>query len=364
MNEVKQWIQLDPLDTLFFKGSEPMIAGESHEVNSVFPPMPSTLLGALCTAILQQRGLKPEDFTRQEGPDPKITEKFPFLGRPGDEEYEPDYQITGPIFLLNPGQAKQTWVLPVPAHCFAKVPDYPEDGEKLQVVQASLFPDIAQPLGLSGTVADPLWIIDPPERDMESLSGYWINQAGLKDMSARSDQFAVQIRTSVESVKPDEPAIMRLTTLFGNEARVGIALEDGIRRARKGYLYTTTQVRLKAGVNMAIGLSEELIPAYLDKQGILQLGGEQRMVHYLQLSDGPDLSESKSPWMMALSPFPYKELEIKGWKNCPWASGRLIRMGGWDMKKGFPKCMKAYLPAGTVVLVGEDAAVPYGFIRL
>ena len=27
MTQVKQWILIDPLDTLFFKGSEPMIAG-------------------------------------------------------------------------------------------------------------------------------------------------------------------------------------------------------------------------------------------------------------------------------------------------------------------------------------------------
>jgi CRISPR-associated protein Cmr3 len=42
-SEIRQWIEIDPLDTLFFRGSEPMVAGESHEVGSLFPPIESIL---------------------------------------------------------------------------------------------------------------------------------------------------------------------------------------------------------------------------------------------------------------------------------------------------------------------------------
>ncbi|MBW2146274.1 MAG: hypothetical protein JRG73_16765 [Deltaproteobacteria bacterium] len=362
MNEAKQWIVMDPLDTLFFKGSEPMIAGEGHEVRSTFPPMPSTLSGALCTAILQQRGLKPQDFTHRDGPDQKITEKFPLLGRPTEQGYEPGYKLIGPLFLLNLDEAGHEWLFPAPAHWFGKMSDRPKDGYEVHVVSAVPFPDMARSLGLCGTVDEPIWIIDPPKRDMESMSGYWTNQAGLKALNTGSAR--LRLRISIECVKPDEPTIMGLGALFANEIRVGIALKDGTRRARKGYLYTTSQVRLKANVRMVVGLSEELIPDYLDKEGILQLGGEQRIVRYQQLARGPDRLEGKSPWMMSLSPFPYRDLRCLGWEGSPRVSGPLIRMGGWDMKKGFHKPMRAYLPAGTVVLAGEVATVPYGFIRI
>ena len=56
------WIEIDPLDTLFFGGTESMVAGENHEADTMFPPMPATLTGAVRSAILGQKGILPAEY--------------------------------------------------------------------------------------------------------------------------------------------------------------------------------------------------------------------------------------------------------------------------------------------------------------
>ena len=51
------WYKFNPVDTLFFRGAEPMIMGENHTVSHVFPPPAHTLSGALRTAVLIQNGI-------------------------------------------------------------------------------------------------------------------------------------------------------------------------------------------------------------------------------------------------------------------------------------------------------------------
>jgi CRISPR-associated protein Cmr3 len=115
---------------------------------------------------------------------------------------------------------------------------------------------------------------------------------------------------------------------------------------------------------MAIGLSEPLIGHYLDEAGVLQLGGEARMVRYELLDEPKILPKGKSGWIMALNSFPYAMLAAQGFEGLPRCSGPLTRMGGWDMQKGFHKDMTAFLPAGTVIKVEEERPIPFGFIRI
>ncbi len=358
MKQVRQWILIDPLDTLFFKGSEPMIAGESHEVRSVFPPMPSTLLGALCTAILQQRGIDPKAFVSKTGPDPSIVRDYPFLGNPGSS----GFHVTGPLFHVRPAGGRGEWLFPSPAHWFGALPEHLQDGQEVQVAVAEELPDRLRPPGLCGSVSSPLWVLQPEQSDTKSLGGYWTNMAAL--VALKQGKHSVKVLHSTGSKISDKPALVSLETLYGNEVRVGIALETGTRRVRPGHLYSATQVRLRAGVNLAVGLSEELIPSHLDAAGILQLGGEQRLVSYQLLSNGPPVADGSSPWILSLSAFPAEKLYLHKWETLPRVSGHLIRMGGWDMKERFHKPMKAYFPAGAVIKVGQDIVLPFGFMRL
>jgi hypothetical protein len=196
---------------------------------------------------------------------------------------------------------------------------------------------------------------------MKSLAGHWANLSALTSFEKRR---SIKACTSLKSLKPDIPSVLSLNAIFDFEERVGIALENITRRARQGHLYSSTQVRLKPEVSIAIGLSDDLVPTYLNEKGVLQLGGEQRVGRYELLSNGPALMDGNTPWVMSLSPFLISELEKNNWQNLPRVSGPLIRMGGWDMKIQFHKPVRSYFPSGTAIMAGQDVSIPHNFIRL
>jgi CRISPR-associated protein Cmr3 len=113
-----------------------------------------------------------------------------------------------------------------------------------------------------------------------------------------------------------------------------------------------------------VGLSEELVPKYLDERGTIKLGGEQRTVRYEMAQIGPPETESQNDWVMSLNAVPFSTLKDYGFEAHARASGPLIRMAGWDMKEGFHKPVTAYMPAGTVIRAGESSTTPFGFIRI
>lgn len=367
MNRVKQWLSLRPIDTLFFRGSEPMIAGESHEVRSVFPPMPSTLIGSICTAIMSQGSIKPEDFVAHEGPKKEILQNYPLLGRPGS----PNFELVGPVLVLSRDREADDWFFPCPAHWFGEVPSITNNGnsctanKKCTVIDVNvpeLETDTIKSLGLCGSVAEPPLIFEPLSQDLKSLLGYWVNREALKSVGSGNRKCVYC--DDIERLDSKEAMIIGSQALFSIEPRVGLALENGLRKAKTGHLYGATHIRLKHSVSMAVGLSENLVDSHLNASGILSLGGEQRIVSYQLLPEGPLISSFSSDKLMALAPFPYQTLRANGMEDLPRASGALLRMGGWDMKTNFHKPCRAYLPAGTVIWSGFNENTPFGFIRL
>lgn len=364
---VKQWLSLRPVDTLFFRGSEPMIAGESHEVRSVFPPMPSTLIGSICTAIMKQHNIRPADFVAQEGPKAEILQDYPLLGRPGD----PHFELVGPLLIHSAKNEKVDWFFPCPANWFGTVPPIINKGSSgsghqkspvMDVSVSELDADTLKALGLCGNVSDPPIILEPETQDLKSLAGYWANLEALKSTGARVKKCFYC--SELDSLDSREAMIISPQALFSIESRVGLALENGLRKAKTGHLYGATHVRLKDSVRMAVGLSENLVDSHLDASGILSLGGEQRIASYELLPEAPSIDSSTSDKIMALAPFPYSSLKANDMEDLPRASGALLRMGGWDMKTSFHKPCRAYLPAGTVIWTGINKNTPFGFIRL
>jgi len=361
MDAVKQWLVIDPLDTLFFRGNEPMVAGESHEVRSIFPPMPSTFMGALRTAILQQRGIKPEHFVMRGGPSPSILDDFPLLGTPD----KPGFEVLGPIFRVDLDPANRRWIYPAPAHWFVAEMDNLSESREVAVCVAGQLPQGAKELGFAGTVSDVAWVVNPLAVDMKSLSGLWVTAETLKHGQEHPFQLNLcEDLNDLNTLRPDSCALISSDLLAGTEIRFGIALESSTRKVKHGHLYSASHYRLAPKVGMAVGLSEPLVPDYLDPEGIVQLGGELRVARYQLEAEGPTRIDGDSPWIMALSPVPSTELARNGWDAHPRVSGRLLRIGGWDMMQRFHKPTKGYFPTGTVVRVDASEEVPFGFIRL
>ncbi len=330
------WLAIDPIDTLFFRGAESMVAGENHAVDTLFPPMPATITGAIRTAIMGQNGIVPADYLKN--PESWL-DTFPILGLPD----APGFTLTGPLFLAG----SDCLLLPAPAHWFADPPDKKGDWEKEIPVQTAR-PLNGSPLGLTGSVAHPVWLNTPKKPDMQPLSGWWATAAAFAAVQQGKD---VLFTRKLEALQPGQPAILPASAIFVREERVGIALTPE-RTAKEGYLYSTIHVRLREGICIVAGVASEH-PLPLSQDGILQLGGEQRICRYqrlpsLALPEGKDGS-----CLMALSPLALPSLP-EPLVTVSRASGKLLRIGGWDMAKGFHKPMTAWLPAGTVFFASSN----------
>lgn len=367
MNNVKQWLSLTPVDTLFFRGSEPMVVGENHEVSTVFPPMPSTLMGAICSAILAQRGIRPADFVNRTGPSEEITEKYPLLGQPG----QPRFSITGPLFAVSTGEKSIERLFPCPANWFGNIPatesqDSLNSNGKISrtmtIFVADMNNDLVNTLGLSGSVPNPPLILEPKRSDLKSLAGCWINLAALNAVSTDHLEFAYC--DSIEKLDSAKPSIVSPGAIYTVESRVGIAIEKMISRTAKGHLFSSGHVRLQNSVSILVGLSQNLVDSHLNPTGVMSLGGEQRQVSYRLVTDGMELSSKMSSKIMSLSPFPLQDLQSYGWEDLPRSSGPILKMGGWDMQLRFHKPCRAFLPAGTVIFNHDNQNVPFGFINL
>lgn len=324
------WIEIDPVDTLFFRGAESMEAGENHEVDTMFPPMPSTIIGAIRTAILGQRGLSPVDYL--EEPE-KWTDKYPLLGTPG----EPGFDLSGPFIIKESG----ILLLPVPAHWYGALPEKMKWEEDYEVQAAA--PLKSNSLGLCGSVSNPFWVHQPAGKDMKPLAGYWTTGKAFKVM--RKGKGVIRFTKRCSQIEPDQAAILSTDSLYVREERLGIALSEQ-HTAKEGHLYSAGHVRLREGIRIVAGINSSCEQC-LDEEGIVQLGGEQRICRY-RLRKDIDLPENPSgDFLFSMTAIPLDRIPA-AIRDKPRASGKLVRIGGWDMQKKFHKPMAAWLPAGTV----------------
>lgn len=331
------WLVIQPMDTLFFRGSEPMEAGENHQVDTMFPPVPSTIIGAIRTAILGQNNIDPGNQGSWQN--------YPILGSPAS----PGFDLIGPLF-----QTAGEPLLPVPATWYASLDD--DFAGKEYPVQNST-PVTLTDYGFKGSVKTPFWVNKPQSKDMKPLNGYWATKQAFAAVEQHKD---IVFYNDPGQIKPGQAAIVPVSALCDREQRVGIALTEQ-RTAREGHLFSTVHIRLKPDVEIIAGISSnhELC---LEQKGIIQLGGEQRVCRYF-ITDTVKLPENKNGTQhLALSPVsladPAAELMA-----CPRASGKLQRFGGWDMQKKFHKPMTAWLPAGTV-FHGPDIPVQDQYILI
>jgi CRISPR-associated protein Cmr3 len=350
MSSIKQWLRLTPVDTLFFKGSEPMVAGQNHEAASVFPPMPETIMGAIRAAILGQRHIPLGDFLNAD------REKYadhPCLGIPE----EPGFEIAGPVFEI--AGSKRDVFFPAPAHWFAGNLKKMKPGDVVPVRPAQVCTSQFKTLGLKGSVSAPVWLLKPEQEDLKSMSGMWCNLKGLGAISAGGGvlRFAGNETGSLDDHDPSVATIASTGCFYSSENRTGIALESyRSRKVRKGYLYTFTQVRMHPDVRLLVGLSQAVAPQSLDEQGLLQLGGEQRIVKY-EVAEKVILPTSNSGWIYALGPVKTTSIQDQesGLAELPRVSGPLIRISGWDMKNHFHKPVSSFFPAGTAINIGPGS---------
>jgi len=319
------WYGFEPTDSLFFKGATPMQAGVDHTADSIFPPRPSTIEGALRTLVLKQQGVAMKDYY-QDRASPEIIETIGPAGMPAP------FTVIGPLF-----QVHGRILIPAPYTWYR---DKDKDGGKtthIRIIRSQPLEDIGTGgLEIMTSAGAHTYWVSSGSSEIESLGGLWITPDLLH---GRHDEPVALYRSQTAPPYP-APLAAREKDLYVEEPHVGLALNENRRTAKRHHLYSFTHYRLLTGVKLVFGVDRELP---LQKRGIMQLGGEKRFGFYERI-EGVDLVPGTSGLFLALGVVKAEAAATQALV----ATGKPFYVGGWDMRKGFHKAMSGYYPPGTV----------------
>ena len=304
------WYEVTPLDTLFFRGSEPMEAGQLT-ADALFLLLVTVIQGAVRTAVLKQEGVSFQDYNA--GREPSFVRE-----RIGQSGTEAPFQVIGILFRKG-GRI----YAPAPAAWFVDLPNKPIAGRDVVGTQVRL-PKWELPYSeLEIVLSSPKPPVVTAENEAFSLAGSWVD--------------ATLLAEKAPVFKSDD--VLMTSELFQLENRVGIAMNEK-RKVEQGALYSSGHIRLREDMTMLVGLSKDL---GLQKQGRLQLGGEQRVCSY-QLCASPSFPSNGSNRYCALSPVQGDQEAV----DSVLCSQKPVVLAGWDMDKGFHKPSQTWLQAGSV----------------
>ena len=292
-----------PVDTLFFKGAEPMSMGDDHTSSLIFPPPVSTIAGAIRTVYLKQNKVKIKDYLNGKAEQ----DVYDNIGKP---ENEAPFSIIGPFFMRD-----KDYFIPAPYSWYVEKKDKKEKEEKKITIIKSK--KIKNNLIKSGN--DIYWA--KGNGKLISIGGKWIK---LDDFIESNDKIEI---FTIEDFAKFEP-------------RTGIKIDKDKRTVEDGHIYSFKHIRLNDNVDIIFGIEKE--PDIWDK-GVLKLGAEQRFGNYEQIKNMFG-SNNEGELFLSLS-------IVEGNDNINEnliATGKIKYLGGWDMNKGFHKDLKGYYPAGTV----------------
>lgn len=323
------WFELKPCDAWFFRDGRPMNRGEdARGVSSLFPPTPSTLVGAIRAALARSRGWNGYGDWKSEWKE-VLGDGYDNIGR---------LSFTGPL-LARDGMP----VFPCPRHLLVDRGTFaPSDW--LQPSSETVTCDL-------GAIHLPL----PPRRDPES--------AALGDASNLYLSFP-GIQNVIRGELPSRKEIVKADELYTFESRVGIARTEETRTVEEGALFNPTFVRLKKRASLLFGLSG--LPKSWALPSLFPFGGESRMTHCRSMDSNPLQGLEKGAdgtLLISICPvLPCSEI----WHGPkPGETGqalhqslratvktvtvdRPLKIPSWDGNRGHPLTQRNAVPAGTV----------------
>lgn len=353
-------VQIEALDTLFFRDGRPFTMGEDTWANGVFPPSPSVFYGALRSALLS---LDKTIF-------PKLVNDT--LG--SNAEFN-NIRILS-INLAVDGTA----YFPIPLDLVQKKEKTRKEKRKLKAKK------VVDVHGLSVIKVDNESYSSTQTQDL-------LQYGGEGDIEAVSEGY-IKREDFVEYLKEevDDITAKTLEELTLVEPKVGIGKSYSTNTAEEGALYRAGMRRLK---NVKFYLNVETAISFKD-QKLLKLGGEAKAVRLKQ--DEYDAIEQnlsfeqkdivgKSFKVYLASPTLFEQGWLPSWINpktnkgtytnkdgkslslelVAAAVGKPLLIGGFDVKIGEPKTMYRAVPAGSVyyfkVISDKDVNISVFFDR-
>ena len=336
-------LRLDPVDTWFFRGGTPFSAGASpqDQVESLFPPFPATVAGALRAALARAkdwngRGSWAVKLNSVLGDGPQCLGSLSFYGP----------------FLLRDGQP----LFRVPRHLLGFSDEAAEDGSGQWRPRVLLRPgeEVLCDLGRVRLPAIP----QNREEELKALAGdlkpgddKWLTLDGMKKI--------------LQGELPSVDDLVSRDDLWQDELRIGLERDQKTRTAQEGMLYSTRHVRPCSGVSLGVvvkGLPEDWhLPP-----GFLPLGGESRLA-FCQAWDGWNQKLKFAPAavsgtgkvaVVALTPLMLDRAHLRGEQPIETlGDARVVsaclerpqRVGGWNSLKRKPLPLRSVLPAGSLL---------------
>lgn len=338
---------LQPNDTFFFRDGRPFTKGEQSEGHSIFPPLPSTVLGALRSAYIAEFG----DLSLFYSGGMRDT-----IGTP--ESLCNAIRLRG-VFLADNRGDRTEMFFPLPLDLIYKKAEKEDNSTALHLLAPK-----RRNFASSGTIDYPLtW-----RSTSESIDS---DADGLLRLGA------------IQRYLQGNDTSLRLTdraTLIEPEPKIGIARSRVTLSSEDHMLYRIDMSRFKTRDGNYGFVVDYECPENLPQKGLLKLGGEGKSFAYQNIvSDGNPLSSHLETVKAVIqstgrfklyfaTPAIFKQGWLPSWldKNTfsgaypiePAASiplqlltaavGKSVPVGGWDMAKGQAKPTWRAVPAGSV----------------
>ena len=328
-------VQFHPVDTWFFRSGTPFEDTPWLQVDSLFPPHPPTLVGALRAAVARENG-----WNGRCGWSPRICE---VLGD-GPEDLG-RISIDGP-FLLCDGQP----LYRAPRHLLGVI-----DDERWRPA-VLLRPGEPVECDLGGVRLPDLFHPQDARRRLIHGKDQWLTKVGMNAVLAGGVP-------RPEDVAPS-------SRLWKAEPRIGLQRDARTRTAREGKLFNTGHVRLRSGVSIGAriaGLPPKWVPASWDSLSgqVAPIGGESRFAVLRRWAANTgieplaeDVSHGAQVAVIALTPMDIDSDVMAGASAIPELNARVVsacldrpmRIGGWDSRRNAgPLPIRSALPPGSVL---------------
>ncbi|MBE3560236.1 MAG: type III-B CRISPR module-associated protein Cmr3 [Ktedonobacteraceae bacterium] len=351
-------IFIEPIEPLLFRTGRPFDAGESGYAETLFPPTPETLQGAIRATIATHwdRTKTLESlFSHDE-----------LVNLIGNRESYGRFRITGLTLGRRTANKKIERLFPAPAHLL-QVQD--EQGKKPQIC---LVPD--RKPELISDLPDGAYYLFPdhkPDSKLEPLN-YWLTERGLHKMLHTHDTLL-------------QEDIVKEHQIYTLEPRLGIGMDNAAKTTREGLLYQTQMVRMSHGYGFVVDIRLSTSPESTDlidddktqqllrlpESGRMTMGGERRTASFEIISDSASTQTLEHKRQGNLLYLATPAAFTNGWQPNIWqapllppiaaAINRYQPIGGWYLNPqnagGSNKTMRRCVPAGSVYFFDQTITV-------
>ena len=338
-------IRFNAIDTLFFKDAKPFSMGEETWAESLFPPPPSVLFGAIRTLYFIQN------------PD-----QFHLLNTADDPTR--DLEIRAVYFNVN-----DSIYFPAPKDV-VKLKDT-EDFSVLDAIENATMTSYSLPYRLA------------PSNDLAAEDATGLATKGSMQQYIQSASWPVQ------------GGVYPYAQLAPTEPKIGIGRNRQVNAASEGLLYRVGMKRMAFTDEVDYDIDqpsnhirievefEGLATGSFEKEGFLKIGGEGKAVHYSLIEEQgitfnwtPDSpyfklylmtpAIFKNGWLPSWLSWsePHKTY-IGTWNGFPLklqtaAVGKPLPIGGFDMYHKQPKPLYKAVPAGSVYFfeLKDESKIP------